>query len=74
MHFRVTAAGLTIALGLAALAVPALAQPKSNISAQEKMKTCEFGADDQKLTGAARRDFIKKCMANEDAPAKTKKK
>jgi len=43
--------------------------PAFAITAQEKMKTCEFGADDQKLTGAARKTFISKCMAKEDAPS-----
>jgi hypothetical protein len=33
------------------------------------MKTCEFGAEDQKLTGPARKAFMSKCMANEDRPA-----
>ena len=27
------------------------------------METCKFGADDQKLEGAKRNAFIKKCMA-----------
>ncbi len=39
------------------------------ITPQEKMKTCEFGAEDQKLTGAARKTFMSKCMASEDKPA-----
>jgi hypothetical protein len=43
--------------------------PTFAITHQEKMKTCEFGAEDQKLTGAARKTFITKCMANEDKPA-----
>jgi hypothetical protein len=43
--------------------------PAFAITAKEKMKTCEFGAEDQKLTGAARKTFISKCMANEDKPA-----
>jgi hypothetical protein len=40
------------------------------------METCKFGADDQKLKGAPRTAFIKKCMANERAakkPAAAKK-
>jgi hypothetical protein len=36
---------------------------------QQKMRTCEFGANDQKLTGAARKTFLAKCLANDDAPA-----
>jgi hypothetical protein len=43
--------------------------PAFAITSQEKMKTCEFGAEDQKLTGAARKAFMLKCMANEDRPA-----
>jgi psiF repeat len=48
--------------------------PAFAITAQEKMKTCEFGADDQKLTGPARKTFMSKCMANSDAPAAKKPK
>jgi len=43
--------------------------PAFAITAQEKMKTCEFGADDQKLTGAARKSFMTKCMAKDDGAA-----
>jgi len=43
--------------------VPALA-----VSTKDKMATCKFGADDQKLAGAARIAFLKKCMANRDDP------
>ena len=32
------------------------------------METCKFGADDQKLTGAARKAFMSKCMSNTDSP------
>jgi len=32
------------------------------------METCKFGADDQKLTGAARSAFMKKCMSDKDDP------
>jgi len=48
--------------------------PAWAVTAQEKMKTCEFGADDQKLSGAARKTFISKCMANDDKSAPAKKK
>src|SRR5271155_4884666 len=34
------------------------------VTAKEKMATCKFGADDQKLAGAARAKFMKNCMAN----------
>jgi len=45
-----------------------LSAPAFAITSQEKMKTCEFGAADQKLAGAARKTFISKCMASEDQP------
>jgi hypothetical protein len=32
------------------------------------METCKFGADDKKLTGAARKSFMAKCMSNKDSP------
>jgi hypothetical protein len=38
------------------------------LTAKEKMETCKFGADDQKLKGAARKTFLSKCMADTDAP------
>ena len=38
------------------------------VTSKEKMATCKFGADDQKLTGKARAAFMKKCMANKDDP------
>jgi hypothetical protein len=33
-----------------------------------KLDTCNFGADDRNLTGAARKSFMAKCMSNKDAP------
>jgi psiF repeat-containing protein len=38
------------------------------LTAKEKMETCKFGADDQKLQGAARKSFMTKCMSNKDSP------
>lgn len=59
---------------LAALAVLPSA-PAAALTAKEKMDTCKFGAEDQKLKGPAKQNFINKCMANADAPAgKSKKK
>jgi hypothetical protein len=37
-------------------------------TSKQKMETCTFGADDQKLTGAARKAFMAKCMSNKDSP------
>jgi len=38
------------------------------VTKQQKQETCTFGADDQKLTGQARKTFMTRCMANEDRP------
>lgn len=43
------------------------ATPASAITPEQRMETCKFGADNQKLTGAARKSFIAKCMADEKA-------
>ena len=41
--------------------------PAAALTEAEKMETCKFGADHQKLAGEARKKFLAKCMAN--APA-----
>jgi hypothetical protein len=46
-------------LPLLLLASPASAAPTK----AQKMETCKFGAEDQKLEGAKRDAFIKNCMA-----------
>lgn len=56
------------ALLTAALIAIAPTGPCFAVSAKEKMETCKFGADDQKLQGAARDAFMKKCMANRNDP------
>ncbi len=43
-----------------------LSTPASAITAQQKMETCQFGANDQKLAGAKRNAFIAKCMSNKN--------
>jgi psiF repeat len=50
------------------LAVILPAAPSFAVTAKDKMATCKFGADDQKLIGKARKVFMKKCMANKDDP------
>ena len=62
---RLFAIGFFTALLLSA-SLPALA-----LTPQEKMTTCTFGADDQKLTGTKRKSFMSKCMADADAPSKS---
>jgi hypothetical protein len=68
MMLRLIAVAGFIALFLAPflLAVPAFAA-----TPQQKMETCKFGADDKKLTGAARKSFMSKCMSNADSPRGT---
>lgn len=58
-----------LAAALAGL-LPALlaGAPALAITAKQKMVTCKFGADDQKLTGTARAVFLKKCMSNKNDP------
>jgi hypothetical protein len=58
-----------VLIGALAILLPA---PASAITAKEKMETCKFGADDQKLKGGHRTTFIKRCMADEktDKPMK----
>jgi len=56
------------ALLAAALIVLMPAGPCFAVDAKQKMATCKFGADDQRLQGAARDAFIKKCMANRNDP------
>jgi len=50
---------LATLLPLLMIATPVLA-----LTTAEKAETCKFGADDQKLTGAKRKTFIERCMAN----------
>jgi hypothetical protein len=45
--------------------------PAFAVNAKDKMATCKFGADDQKLKGKARDAFMKKCMSNHDDPRGT---
>jgi len=56
----------------ALVAVAAFAAPASALTPQEKMETCKFGADNQKLTGAKRKKFLARCMADTDEPGKGK--
>jgi hypothetical protein len=57
----------------ALVAVAALVTPASALTPAEKMDTCKFGADNQKLTGAKRKKFLARCMADtDDKPAKGK--
>jgi len=55
------------------LAALAFAAPAHAVTAKQKAETCKFGADDQKLAGAARKSFMSKCMANEGGKVAKKK-
>ena len=55
-----------IAASLLAAMLPGA--PAFALTSKDKMATCKFGADDQKLQGPARKTFIKNCMANKDDP------
>jgi hypothetical protein len=67
MFLRVLALGLFAAFAFSA--------PAGAVTAKEKMETCKFGAQDQKLAGKEEKAFIKKCMAAGDSSsAKPRKK
>ena len=51
-----------------------LQSPVLAASAKQKMETCKFGADHEKLAGAKRKVFMAKCMAPSDAPVRRAKK
>ena len=57
---RITVLGL---LSLVLANTPVLALTK-----QQKLETCTFGADSQKLAGEARKAFLSRCMADEERP------
>ncbi len=57
---------LRYACVLGVLATSLANTPVFAITKQQKLETCTFGADDQKLTGQARKTFMTRCMANED--------
>jgi len=59
---------LRCAIAAATLAVLLPSVPCHAVTSKDKMATCKFGADDQKLAGAARSKFIKKCMSIKDEP------
>jgi len=44
------------------------AGPCFAVDAKQKMATCQFGADQQRLQGEARDAFLKKCIEDRDDP------
>jgi len=67
-RIRGDSAMLRYAIAAAALAIMLPSPQSLALTAKDKMATCKFGADDQRLQGKARSTFIKKCMANKDDP------
>jgi hypothetical protein len=61
-------ARLIAALGVVAMMTMAGGTPSLALTSKQKAETCKFGADNQKLTGAARKSFMAKCMSNQDSP------
>jgi hypothetical protein len=55
-----------VVAGLLAALLPGT--PALALTAKQKLATCTFGANDQKLKGAARTKFIKNCMADKNDP------
>jgi psiF repeat len=45
-----------------------LGTPAAALTPDEKMETCKIGADAQKLSGAKRKRFLARCMADGDSP------
>jgi len=45
-----------------------LGTPAAALTPEEKMETCKIGADAQKLTGAKRKRYLARCMADGDSP------
>ena len=54
------------AIGMAAFFATAPQAFAAN--SQEKLETCNFGADELKLTGEKRKAYIAKCTSNKDSP------
>jgi hypothetical protein len=67
---RVFTVAFSVVFLAAIVAVAAPGAPAFALTTKQKMETCKFGADDQKLDGAARKSFMSKCMANEKRSAK----
>jgi hypothetical protein len=56
----------TLAASLAVIVLASI--PAQAATPQQKLETCNFGADDKKLAGAARKSFLAKCMSDKDSP------
>jgi hypothetical protein len=56
---------------VAGLLTVMVSAPALAVTKEEKTETCTFGADNPKLAGAARKTFMKRCLADEDTAART---
>lgn len=64
MHRTIAIAGVLSIFSIATVpAAPAFA-----VTAKQKMATCKFGADNEKLAGPKRAEFLKRCMSDENDP------
>lgn len=57
-----------VAAAGAGLVVALLAGSPASAHTQEKYATCGWHADELNITGQKRRNFMKRCTANEDSP------
>jgi hypothetical protein len=65
LHFEIKKEPTTMLriLPIALVPVVLVATSAAAVTSEEKMETCKVGAESQKLQGAKRDAFIKKCMA-----------
>jgi hypothetical protein len=67
MHRPTHLSGFMAAL-LAATSLALLSNPAHAATAKQKAATCKFYADQQKLAGAKRAQFMAKCTSTKDEP------
>jgi hypothetical protein len=64
---------LRYVVAFAVVVTAGLGTTASALTPEQKMETCKFGADHQKLAGAKRKKFLAQCMSDAEAkPAKGK--
>jgi hypothetical protein len=67
MHHPTHLSGFLAGL-LAAASLALLSNPAGAATAKQKAATCKFYADQQKLAGAKRTQFMAKCTSGKDEP------
>jgi psiF repeat len=68
VHRSTLVTAVFAALPAALLVLAVSGAPAVAVTAKDKMATCKFGADDQKLKGPARTKFMNKCMSAKNDP------